>query len=95
MWRRASCDQTSEPDLHFVRATPAIARWQDDFVRPSAKIEFRVEEDRLAIKVSNENVIDLAAIDHPQNRYHGRRRIEPANIHVQGISRAPYPGAIL
>lgn len=59
---------------------------------PSPIVELRIEEDRVPIEVSDEGGIDLAAVDRLQNRDHRLRRLEAADIDMDGVGRSPYPG---
>ena len=85
MWQQASRDQTRDAQLHVLLATLALARRTDDFMNPAAFIELRVEEDRLAVEVSNQDVLDFAAVNQSQDGYHGLGRREPANVEMYGV----------
>ena len=62
---------------------------------PSAIIELRIEEDRFAIEMSDEDGINLATVDRLQDRDHGLGRIEAAHVDMDGITRTPYPAFFL
>ena len=62
---------------------------------PSAIIELRIEEDRFAIEMSDEDGINLATVDRLQDRDHGLGRIEATHVDMDSITRTPYPAFLL
>lgn len=63
-------------------------------MRPSPLIELGVKKDWLAIEMGNEDVINLAAIDHPQDCNHRFGRFKSAHVNMHSIGRAPHPVAL-
>ena len=62
---------------------------------PATLLELRIKEDRLLIKMANQGGIDVTTFDGLQDSHRALRRLQAAQIDMDGIGRSPHSGTIL
>src|SRR5262245_18551940 len=91
----ASWPQADHAKLNVIVAGRSPTRMRNELVTPPSIVELGIVEDRLTIEMADENAVDPAGVDHPQNRHHRLRRLEAAQIDMYGVGRRPRPRPIV
>jgi hypothetical protein len=63
-------------------------------VAPAAFLKLWIKKDRLLVEMADKSGIDLAAFDGLKDRSHWLRRLEPAQVEMDGVGRPPHAGSV-